>query len=100
MVDCKQSGSFSSDLVDGSAYASERRAAREAREAAREENTRALSHKRAHCLARFARRSKKEERLLVVSTIETKKGWNNFFQVSIYVHSLKQMTGNSFSAKI
>ena len=48
MVDCKQSGSFSSDLVDGSAYASERRAAREAREAAREENTRALSHKRAH----------------------------------------------------
>ena len=52
------------------------------------------------CLARFARRTKKKERLLVVSTIETKKGWNNFFQVSIYVHPLKQMTGNSFSAKI
>ena len=37
MVDCKQSGFFSSDLVEDSACASSRRAAREAREAAREE---------------------------------------------------------------
>ena len=48
MVDCKQSGFFSSDLVEDSACASSRRAAREAREAAREENTHAFSHTRGH----------------------------------------------------
>ena len=53
----------------------------EAREAAREENTRAFSHTRGHF--RVSRVSldglRKKERLLVVSTIETKKGWPNFF---------------------
>ena len=81
MVDFKQSGSFSSDLGEGDCM--RERASSGARSeggSPRRKYSCLQSHAWSFsCLARFARRAKKKERLLVVSTIETKKGWPNFF---------------------